>query len=71
MTVTQRILTDVPEEDQAELSRQAGRRTNMTGWRYSDALRAEQAEYVSVGRDEYMRRSAEADRVARTLGYIR
>lgn len=58
----------VEESDRSNLSRQATRRVNMTGWRFSDALRAELRDY-GADAAKWRRNAAEGDRVAATLGY--
>ena len=59
------------ETDRLEIMRQAGRRVNMAGGRYSDALRAELATYAR-DRYTYMHQTVvSANETARLLGYIR
>lgn len=68
-TSTDRIIGDIDQEARAALVAEANRRVNMTGWRYSDALRAERATFEDRGRESYMALHAEASRIARQLGY--
>jgi len=63
MDVTTRILEPlgIPEEDRSLVALHANRYHNMTGARYSDALRQEAAGYLEHGRAAYLRLTLEAD----------
>lgn len=70
MTRTDSILGEsFPTSDRPMLVQEANRRVNMTGWRYSDALRAELDTYRTLGSEGYRKLHEEATRVTRGLGY--
>jgi hypothetical protein len=62
-SVTDRILIPlgIPERDRSLVALHANRNHNMTGARYSDALRAEAAGYLEHGRAAYLRLTLEAN----------
>ena len=62
---------DVDPRDRSVIAQAAGRETNMTGGRYSDALRAQLATYARLGRDGFLQLHDESTRVAQQLGYVR
>jgi hypothetical protein len=69
LVITQQLLAQVPEADRSAVAVAANRCTNMTGERYSDALRAEVARYLD-NPDQWRRLDADGRRVLTGLGYI-